>query len=138
MYTPYQFQPFNQPFAPSLPSMQQPVQVAPTSGLTGHLIGSHEEIQPSDVPMNGQAAYFPAQDGSVIFAKQWNPNGTITTVRYVPEMRESEGVEEITLQDIVDQLSDIRDMLKKPATTRKSTPKKTTEKTTEKADADAD
>lgn len=130
---PYQYQPLQQPFTPTLPTMQQPIQVQPQSGITGHLIGSHEEIQPSDVPMNGSAAYFPTQDGSVIYAKQWNPNGTITTVRYLPETVESDDAQQPTLADIVDQLNDIQNMLKKPATTRKSTAKKATEKVSDDA-----
>lgn len=129
---PYQYQPLQQPFTPTLPTMQQPVQVQPQSGITGHLIGSHEEIQPSDVPMNGSASYFPTQDGSVIYAKQWNPNGTITTVRYLPETGNTDDVQQPTLADIVDQLNDIQDMLKKPATKR-TTAKKTTEKVSEDA-----
>lgn len=83
--------------------------------------------------MNGSAAYFPTQDGSVIYAKQWNPNGTITTVRYLPETVESDDVQQPTLADIVDQLNDIQNMLKKPATTRKSTAKKATEKVSDDA-----
>lgn len=119
----YPYQPFQQPYQPAMP---QPMPIQPTSGISGHLVGSHEEIQPNDVPMNGQAAYFPAQDGSVIYAKQWNPNGSITTVRYVPAVDEQEdSTPTITLQDIVDQLDDIRDLLKKPA--RKTTTKKVTD-----------
>lgn len=132
MYTPYQptFQLLQQPYAPTVPAMQSPVQVQPQAGITGHLVGSHEEIQPNDVPMNGSPAYFPAQDGSVIYAKQWNPNGSITTVRYVPAVdTPADDAQAPTLFDIMNQLSDIQDILKserKPATTRKTTAKKGT------------
>lgn len=119
----YPYQPFQQPYQPAIPSMPQSMPIQTTSGISGHLVGSHEEIQPNDVPMNGTAAYFPTQDGSVIYAKQWNPNGSITTIRYVPALDEEDNQPAgITLQDIVDQLNDIQDMLKKPA--RKTTTKK--------------
>lgn len=132
---PYQ-NPYSMPFAapyqqqqytPAMPTMaQMPVQ---QPGIAGHLVGSHEEIKPQDVPMNGSAAYFPAQDGSVIYAKAWNPNGSITTVRYVPEANQAQDdVQAPTLFDVIDQLSDIQDMLKaaqKPATTKRATKKVT-------------
>lgn len=106
------YQPFNGfQYQPSLPTM-------PPNGLTGHVVASDAEIKPQDVPMNGNAAYFPAQDGSVIYAKAWNPNGSITTVRYVPQMDEKQEVPAVTLQDVMDQLNDIQDLLKKPAAKR--------------------
>lgn len=127
-YSPYgqqfqqQFTP--QQFTPSMPTFQQPIQ---QPGIMGHMIGSHDEIKPNDVPMNGTAAYFPTQDGSVIFAKAWNPDGSITTVRYTPEVDQpSDAPQAPTLFDIVDQLSDIQDMLKaaqKPATTKRTAKK---------------
>lgn len=131
-YTPYQM-PFAAPFqqqqyAPSMPTQVQPMPVQ-QPGIAGHMVGSHEEIKPNDVPMNGTAAYFPAQDGSVIYAKAWNPDGSITTVRYTPavEPKGDETESTPTLFDIMDQLSDIQDLLKaqrKPATTKRATAKK--------------
>ena len=117
-----------QPYVPSMPTMpQMPVQ---QPGIAGHMVGSHEEIKPNDVPMNGSPAYFPAQDGSVIYAKAWNPDGSITTIRYLPAVDNPVRDEEQTgptLLDIMDQLSDIEDLLKaqrKPATTKRATAKK--------------
>ena len=100
-YQPYQSQ-FQQ-YQPTLPSIAQPM-------LTGHLVASQEDIKPNDVPMNGSAAYFPSQDGQVIYAKAWNQNGTITTVEYVP--RQGQEVQQApTLFDIANQLSNIEDLL---------------------------
>lgn len=121
MYQPYQFQGYQPQYQPSLPSM-------PNNGLIGHVVGSHEEIKPQDVPMNGNAAYFPAQDGSVIYAKAWNQNGSISTVRYVPE-NVGEQVQQPTLIDVMNQLSDIQDILK--AQPAKPAAKRTTKKETE-------
>lgn len=109
---------FQQPYTPTLPAqpIQQPMQVQ--SGIMGHMVASHEEIKPNDVPMNGAAAYFPSQDGSVIYAKQWNPNGSITTVRYIPETVQQEDEQTPTLADVINQLNNIEDLLrpKRPAT----------------------
>lgn len=130
MYQPYQmpygqqYQPMQQMFTPSMPT-QAPIQ---QSGIMGHMVGSHEEIKPNDVPMNGTAAYFPTQDGSVIYAKAWNPDGSITTVRYLPAVdTQSNDAQAPTLVDVMDQLSDIQDLIKaarKPATTKRTTAKK--------------
>lgn len=124
MYQPYQTA-YNMPFQ-SYPSpnpyQAQTTLLAQPAALTGHTIGSHEEITASDVPMNGAPAYFPTQDGSAIYAKQWNPNGSITTLRYVPEISETKGEEQTpTLFDIMNQLDTIQDLLKaerKPAARR--------------------
>lgn len=70
-------QPNYQPYTP-------PAQTNPPS-LSGRMVNSISEVTPQEVPMNGEASIFPQRDGSVIFAKMWNQDGTIKTVRYVPE-----------------------------------------------------
>lgn len=123
----YPFQ-YGQQFQPQQ-QFALPVQ-QPMPGIMGHMIGSHEEIKPNDVPMNGSPAYFPTQDGSLIYAKAWNPDGSITTVRYAPiteEQPEQQGGP--TLIDIMDQLSDIQDAvnaLSKPRPVKRTTTKKET------------
>lgn len=121
--------PFQQQYTPSMPTMPQMTVQQP--GIAGHMIGSHEEIKPNDVPMNGTAAYFPTQDGSAIYAKAWNPDGSITTLRYLPEIQQpTDDVQAPTLFDIMDQLSDIQDLLKatrKPATTKRTAKKEETD-----------
>lgn len=69
------FNPYQQPYSyfnqrPSIP---------------GKTITNPNEILPQDVPMDGSIGLFPVQDHSCIYAKAWNSNGTIATVRYVPE-----------------------------------------------------
>lgn len=116
-------------FNPYIPQMPTIPQAAPQSGLTGHLVASQEDIKPQDVPMNGQAAYFPSQDGSVIYAKAWNPDGSIATVRYIPDVQPDNSTPQPTLFDIANQLSTIEDLLTakpKPAT-RKTAAKKEAE-----------
>lgn len=49
-------------------------------------ISNPDEIMPNEVPMDGRIALFMARDNSRIIAKQWNPNGLIDTVEYVPNL----------------------------------------------------
>ena len=48
------------------------------------MVLSVENITANDVPMDGTVAFFPKQDLSEIYAKQWAANGTINTVVYKP------------------------------------------------------
>lgn len=61
---------------------QPPYQPKPLAGRAVNAIG---EIAVSDIPNDGTAAYFPALDGSCIWAKQWRSDGSIDTLRYVLE-----------------------------------------------------
>ena len=121
-YPQYQFQSAYQPYTPQTPTIT-PTITQPS--LTGHLVASPDEIKPNDIPMNGQAAYFPSQDGKVIYAKAWNTDGSIATVRYVAESAE-ETPAQPTLFDIANQLQNIEDLLNakpKPAAKRTTTKK---------------
>ena len=53
--------------------------------LIGRSISANDQIPPKEIPSDGSPAYFPMQDGSAILVKVWTGNGTIQTVRYVPE-----------------------------------------------------
>lgn len=63
--------------------MQQPVQQQP-QGIVGKIVADFSEITANDVPMNGQAAFFPKADGSEMQVRSWAANGTIQTVVYRP------------------------------------------------------
>lgn len=120
-YSPNPYQTAYQPYVPQVPAIAPSI-AQPT--LSGHLVASHDDIRPNDVPMNGQAAYFPTNDGSVIYAKAWGPDGSIATVRYIPETAE-EAPAQPTLFDIANQLSNIETLLtEKPKTTAKRTTRK--------------
>lgn len=71
----------SQPYKPSLPGGQ-------SNTLTGRIIQSENDITPNEVAMDGSISLFPLGDYSAIIAKQWNANGTISTVKYVPVMDE--------------------------------------------------
>lgn len=65
------YQPQFQPYAPPR--------------IHGRVVSSANEIGVGDVPTDGTTGWFPAYDGSCVWGKRWNPNGTIQTVRYTPE-----------------------------------------------------
>lgn len=62
--------------------MQQPQPQAP--GIIGRIVNDFAEITANDVPMNGNAAFFPKADGSELQVRSWSSNGTIQTVVYKP------------------------------------------------------
>lgn len=89
--------------------------------LAGRVVGGPHEVTPNDVPMDGSAAFFPLSDGTAVIAKAWRPDGTIGTVRYVPEVSEDEGAEDATtvsLMDVMNRLDSMEDLIRgsqKPA-----------------------
>lgn len=67
--------------------MQQPQFPAPPTqapGIIGRIVNDFSEITANDVPMNGNAAFFPKADGSELQVRSWTANGTIQTVVYKP------------------------------------------------------
>lgn len=129
-------QPFGTPFFPyqQMPGVQpaimpsfQPQQAQPsaTQGMSGRVVADIKEIVPQEVPSDGTFGFFPMKDGSAIYAKTWNGDGTITTIRFAPVKdapKEEEGG--LTLLDISDQLSDIQDLLREAKKPAKATKKK--------------
>lgn len=72
--------------------MQQPqMPVANQFTPLGKMVDSVEVVKATDIPMDGNVYYFPKADGSVVYGKQWLPNGTtkILSFKAVSE----EGVE---------------------------------------------
>ena len=51
--------------------------------ISGRMVDGLESISANDVPMQGYSI-FPKSDMSVIYAKSWQPNGTIKTITYKP------------------------------------------------------
>lgn len=64
------------------PAPQEPMAIP---HLIGRSISANDQIPPKEIPSDGSPAYFPMQDGSAILVKVWTGNGTIQTVRYIPE-----------------------------------------------------
>lgn len=78
---------YMQQYQQNLQPVQQqsvPVQPQQTIGIAGRTVQSVEQITANEVPMDGSLAFFPKQDMTEIYAKQWNADGTIKTVIYRP------------------------------------------------------
>ena len=97
--------------------------------INGRAVDSVEEITAGEVPLNGSLAVFPKRDGSVIYVKSTNGNGTIDTKCYVPaseDFVEYPGSTSPTssnqvsnqdimaaIMDIQNQVNNIKDLVKK-------------------------
>ena len=110
-----------------LPQMNTlPQQPLPQSvGLKGRMVTREEDITAGEIPMDNTLSLFPLADYSCIYAKQWQPNGTIATVKYVPEVQVQETKEvttsgEVDLDELYERLGNIEHMLRKQQRPRKS------------------
>ncbi len=88
-YNTYPYNPMQRFQEQQLP--QQPVQQVPQqqnlqiqAGINGRMVAAVEQIAANDVPMDGSVAFFPKQDLTEIYAKQWGADGSIKTVVYKP------------------------------------------------------
>lgn len=92
------------------PYFQQPQQMPV---LVGRSVQRLDEIKPDDIPMDGRVGYFPLADLSCIVAKQWTNEGSIATVRYIPEAAQKapESTETTSMQDVIDRLDKIQKVL---------------------------
>lgn len=77
---PYGYQGFQQAYQQQVP---QPV-ISQQPRLSGRTVQSLLDVTPSDVAMDGGTSWFPAADGSAVWAKAWTPDGTIRTTVYAP------------------------------------------------------
>ena len=121
---PYANNNFNQQFAQVNPFSQQSIP-QPIAGLKGRMINREEEITAGEIPMDNTLSLFPLNDYSCIYAKQWQPNGTITTVKYVPEVVKPESQPQQTVDnEIIERLDTIESMLRQQRRSPKPTYRK--------------
>ena len=78
----------NYGFNPYQQYPQQTLQYQQRQNITGRVVSSPEEITPQEVPTDGSIAFFPSADNSCIYGKKWMPDGSISTVRFVPDASE--------------------------------------------------
>lgn len=71
-----QYPPFNPTNVQQRP--QQPAQIS------GRIVQNENEITPQEVPMDGTVSLFPTSDYKCIYAKFWNSDGTISTLKFSP------------------------------------------------------
>lgn len=105
-----QYQPPYQTFQPPpyVPQYQQ----QQVRGVSGRVVSSVSEINVNDVPSDGTVGFFPASDGSCIWAKQWRSDGLIDTVRYVPEAAKPVENQPDRIDAIIERLDGIEAALK--------------------------
>ena len=76
-----QLQQFQQNLQPQAGTqMSLPNQFVPL----GKMVESEDIVKATDIPMDGNMYYFPKADGSMIFSKQWLPNGTTRLIAFKP------------------------------------------------------
>lgn len=129
MYNPPTYNPINIPqrpiygqqpsYQPSLATLGQN-NISTASGLTGRIIQTENEITPNEVAMDGSVSLFPLGDYSAIIAKQWNANGTISTIKYVPVVENEDGkdVEPSKLDTLSEQVNKRFDDIERLLTNR--------------------
>lgn len=105
--------------APTYPYFNTPQTQPQNQGIIfGRMVNDESEITPNEVPMDGRISVFPKIDGSSIIVKTWNPNGTISTIRYSPVIDGdiSNSQENSPYSEIIDRL----DRIEKRLNTRKN------------------
>lgn len=135
-------QQFSSGFPPStVQTWQNPVQQAPQQhisqpdqnravGLQGRTVANISEITAQDLPMNGTPALFPLADGSAVYSRSWQGDGTVKTIEYRPVETEQKEQPTIGIADILSMqsdLSDIKSMLEKMNKPKTTTRRKATD-----------
>lgn len=98
---------FNNFQRPSVPSM-----------LPGRQVANADEITPQEVPMDGSVSLFPQQDYSCIYAKTWTKEGTIATLKFVPEQPQAATEQKSPLEERLDRIDQRFDKLEKMLSNR--------------------
>lgn len=71
------------------PNSYQNQQLNRFQSIPGRLVNNLDEITPQEVPMDGSVSLFPTNDFSAIYAKTWTKDGTIATMKFIPEKQET-------------------------------------------------
>ena len=69
-------------------SLQQPVSQAQMSAI-GKIVDSIDVVKATDIPMDGNAYYFPKADGTEVYCKQWLQNGTTRILTFKPAFEDN-------------------------------------------------
>lgn len=101
---PQYFQPQTNPYMQrmeNLQQFQQSLQPQPQMQTVqyqplGKIVDSVDVVKATDIPMDGNAYYFPKADGTEVYMKRWLANGTTETTVYKPIL-DKENNQTITL-----------------------------------------
>lgn len=103
---------FNQPMYmqnTSIPRMPQTI--TNTVGLMGKVIDSAESVKVTDIPLDGSTSYFPLADGSAIYTKKLQLDGTSKIVVYKPVVEEEKPTPKyVTFDDLEEIKTHIQDI----------------------------
>lgn len=123
-------------------AINQPVQQTQISGISGinqftplgKIVESVDMVKATDIPMDGSMYYFPTADGSLVFGKQWLPNGQTRILTFKPSLDDnpntlSQNEEKLNLevlgkvlegiQSDIKTLAEKLDKISKPTRTKK-------------------
>lgn len=81
--------------------------------IPGRIVNNLDEITPQEVPMDGSVSLFPQNDYSAIYAKTWTKDGTIATVKYVPEQPQAAVPQKSPIEERLDKIDQRFDRLEK-------------------------
>ena len=103
------------------PQMQQQIQQQmPMQNLsTGKIVDSIDLVKVTDIPMDGNAYYFPKADGSEVYSKRWLANGKTEIERYIKAIETDEKEEtkpfdfESMQNDLIERLNAIDSRMEK-------------------------
>ena len=77
-----QLQQYQQNLQQPLPQTQ--MSVANQMSTLGKMVDSIDVVKATDIPMDGNAYYFPKADGTEVYCKQWLQNGTTRILTFKP------------------------------------------------------
>lgn len=81
--------------------------------IPGRPVNNLDEITPQEVPMDGSVSLFPQNDYSAIYAKTWTKDGTIATVKYIPEQPQTAAPQKSPIEEHLDKIDQRFDRLEK-------------------------
>ena len=96
-----QYQPMQNPYMDRMAqlqqyqqSLQQPLPPTQMSGANqmstlGKMVDSIDVVKATDIPMDGNAYYFPKADGTEVYCKQWLQNGTTRILTFKPVLEDN-------------------------------------------------
>lgn len=96
---PQYFQPQTNPYMQrmeNLQQFQQTLQPQTQYQPLGKVVDSVDVVKATDIPMDGNAYYFPKADGTEVYMKRWLQNGTTEITAYKPFL-DKENKQTITL-----------------------------------------
>ena len=75
-------------------SLQQPIvptqtPVSNQMSALGKMVDSIDVVKATDIPMDGNAYYFPKADGTEVYCKQWLQNGTTRIFTFKPVLEDN-------------------------------------------------